>query len=245
MSDRMVRLLCLALMLGIFAWPCAAQERAPAGTAKSELTTVGARVAADPAPDRPALQKREQRYHLQSGDALDLDFPFTPEFNQTLTVGPDGYIALRDLGDLRAEGRTTHELAETLRSLYGKILHDPVITVELKDFEKPYFIVGGEVEHPGKFNLRGGTTLSQAIAIAGGFRDSARHSQVLLFRRVSDDWAEARKIDLKKMLRSGNLGEDPQLEPGDMLFVPKNTISKVKPFIPVLGLGTYFNPTRF
>jgi polysaccharide export outer membrane protein len=110
------------------------------------------------------------------------------------------------------------------------------------EFDKPYFIVGGEVGHPGKFELRGDTTMTQAVAIAGGFTENAKHSQVWLFRRVSNDWAETQQLDLKKMLKSGNLREDAHLRPGDMLYVPKNTISKMKHFIPVATLGTYFNP---
>jgi hypothetical protein len=52
-------------------------------------------------------------------------------------------------------------------------LHNPIINVVLKDFEKPYFIAGGQVAHPGKFDLRDDTTLTEAIAIAGGFTGKA------------------------------------------------------------------------
>jgi polysaccharide export outer membrane protein len=83
------------------------------------------------------------------------------------------------------------------------------------------------------------TTLTQAIAMAGGFQSSAKHSQVLLFRRVDEQWTEAKLIDVKKMQKSGNLAEDPFLHPGDMLFVPKNTMSKIDRFIPNLSMGTY------
>jgi polysaccharide export outer membrane protein len=83
-------------------------------------------------------------------------------------------------------------------------------------------------------------TVTEAIAIAGGFTDMSRHSEVLLFRRVSDQWTEAKIIDVKKMLASKDLREDPELQPGDMLFVPKNTISKIKPFLPTSSVGTYF-----
>jgi polysaccharide export outer membrane protein len=114
-----------------------------------------------------------------------------------------------------------------------------VISVDPKDFEKPYFIVGGQVGKPGKFDLRGDVTLTQAIAIAGGFTDASKHSQVLLFRRVSDQWTEAKIINVKKMFNSRDLQEDPDLRPGDMLFVPKNAISKIKPFLPTTSVGAF------
>jgi polysaccharide export outer membrane protein len=124
-------------------------------------------------------------------------------------------------------------------------LHDPVINVVMKDFAKPYFIAGGEIAHPGKYDLRDDTTLTQAVAIAGGFTQASKHSQVLLFRRVSNDWAEVKVLNVKKMFQAGNLTEDLHLQPGDMFFVPQNRISKIKPFIPYSSVGMGLNPTSF
>jgi len=115
----------------------------------------------------------------------------------------------------------------------------------LKDFQKPFFIAGGEVGHPGKYDLREDTTTVAAIAIAGGFTPSSKHSQVLLFRRVSDNTVEVKRLDLKKMLKTANLQEDLFLRPGDMLFVPKNTISKINRFIPTEALSLYFAPLSY
>jgi polysaccharide export outer membrane protein len=190
----------------------------------------------------PVLQHRDRRYHLNSADVLELNFPFTPEFNQSVTVQPDGYITLRGVDSIRVEGQTLPEVTNSLRTVYAKILHDPVINVELKDFEKPYFIVGGEVGHPGKFDLRGDTTATEAVAIAGGLRESAKHSQVVLFHRVPDGWMQVKKLNMKKMFKDGNLDEDAHLQPGDFLYVPKNTMSKIGRFIPTSSLGLYANP---
>lgn len=188
------------------------------------------------------LQHRNRRYQLHSADVLSLEFPFTPEFNQTVTIQPDGYITLRGIENMRVEGQTLPEVTTALRAAYAKILHDPVINVELKDFEKPFFIVGGEVGHPGKFELREDTTTTEAVAIAGGLRDSAKHSQVLLFHRVPGGWAQVKRLNMKKMLKEGNLDEDAYLQPGDFLYVPKNTMSKIERFIPTSSLGMYANP---
>lgn len=191
----------------------------------------------------PAIHTRNWRYRINPSDTLELTFMLTPEFDQTVTVQPDGYITLRNIGDLPAAGRTLPEITESIKMAYSKILHDPVVSVNPKDFEKPYFVVGGQVGKPGKFDWRGEVTLTEAIAMAGGFTDASKHSQVLLFRRVSDQWSEARIINLKKMLNSRNLQEDPVLQPGDMLVVPKNALSKIKPFLPTTGI--YLNAAYF
>jgi polysaccharide export outer membrane protein len=237
-------LFCLVAGILLMTAVCAhgAQERPAASAPDGLAAALGSGTTAQEAAEQPELHRRNPRYQLCKDDVLQLNFALTPEFNQTVTVQPDGYITLLGVGDLHVEGQTVPDVTESIRAAYAKTLHDPILTVRLIEFEKPYFIAGGEVGHPGKFELRGDTTLTEAIAIAGGFTESSKHSQVWLFRRVSNDWVETRQFDLKKMLKSGNLREDAHLRPGDMLYVPRNTYSKVKRFIPVATLGTYFNP---
>jgi polysaccharide biosynthesis/export protein len=179
-----------------------------------------------------SFRARDSRYQVQPGDSMEVQFELTPEFNQTVTVQPDGYITLRGVGDLHIASLTVPELTDTLRKSYSSILHDPRITIALKDFQKPYFVADGQVARPGRYDLRGNTSLTQAIATAGGFLDSAKHSRVFLYRQASGGWVAAQVIDVKKMEKDGDLHEDPLLHPGDMLFVPKNRFSKIKQFIP-------------
>src|SRR5262249_53999986 len=146
----------------------------------------------------------------------------SPEFNQILTIQPDGFVVLRGAGLLLAEGQTLDQLQHGLTKAYNEFLHNPEITVTLKDFEKPYFLASGEVARPGKYELRSDLTVNEAVAIAGGFTQQALHSQVVLFRRVSSDTAEAHVIDIKRMLNSRDLREDRHLQPGDLVYVPQN-----------------------
>jgi polysaccharide export outer membrane protein len=194
----------------------------------------------------PALTgERRPLYRLHKSDVVEVDFAFSPEFNQTLTVQPDGFITLREVPELYVERLTLPELREAIEKAYAGLLHAPLVTITLKDFDKPYFVASGEVGRPGKYDLRGDTTVTEALAIAGGLNERAKHSQVVLFRRVSDGMAEARVLDVKHMLRSRDLTEDVYLKPGDLLFVPQNTISKVRRYMPVSSLAAYWNPAQF
>src|SRR5437868_7829356 len=186
---------------------------------------------------RPELQQRNPRYQLRPADVVELQFEFSPEFNQMVSVQPDGYISLRGIGDLHVAGETVPELTATLQRQYGTFLHNPVISVVLKEFEKPYFIANGMVGHPGKYDLRGDTTVVEAIAMAGGFTEASKHSQVVLYRRVSQEWLEAKLLDVKSMLNNKNLREDIHLQPGDMIYVPQNRISKIRRYVPSTGLS--------
>ncbi|MFZ0808555.1 MAG: polysaccharide biosynthesis/export family protein [Candidatus Sulfotelmatobacter sp.] len=207
--------------------------------------TAAPNAALSTAPAVPQFQKRDERYKVAPGDSFDIIFELSPEFNQTaVAVQPDGYVTLHSVGDIYVQGQTVPELTQTLKQTYGKILHDPIVTVNLKDFEKPYFVADGQVGKPGKYDLRGEVTLTQALAIAGGMNSEAKTSQVLLFRRISDEWMEAKVFNVKRMHIQGNLKEDPTIHPGDMLFVPKNALSKIERFFPSTQMGSMLRPAN-
>ena len=194
----------------------------------------------------PALTGvRRPLYRLRPSDVVEIDLTFSPQFNQLLTVQPDGFLSLKGVAPLYAENLTLPELQSGIRHVYAGILHDPEVTVVLKDFDKPYFIAAGEVGHPGKYELRSDTTVTEAVAIAGGFTSRSKHSQIVLFRRISDETVESHLLDVKSMLKSRSLGEDIHLRPGDVLFVPQNMISKIRQFLPASSLSLYANPTGF
>lgn len=178
------------------------------------------------------FDQRNPRYQLCPGDVLDLRFEFTPEFNQlNVPVQPDGFASLSGIGDVHVAGQTVPELRQTLQDAYGKILAKPVITVTLRDFNKPYFIATGQVGKPGKYDLRANTTVIEGIGIAGGMNDTSKHSEVWVFHRLPDGSVQSRRVNVKQMLTSGNLNEDARLQPGDTIFVPQNTFSKIKNFL--------------
>jgi polysaccharide export outer membrane protein len=179
----------------------------------------------------PQLETRDPRYRINKTDVLNVNFLFTPEYDQNLQVQPDGYVIPRGVPQLKAEGMTIPEFTEALQQAYRKLLHEPVITVLPTNVVPAYFIVGGEVHNPGRYTFQGDTTMAQAITLGGGFTPAAKHSEVILFRRINNEWVEGRRVDLKHMLNNGNLAEDIHLQPGDMIYVPKNKISKVQQWL--------------
>jgi len=189
--------------------------------------------------------ERHPLYRLRPSDVVDISFTVAPEFNQTLTIQPDGYVMLKDAGMVEVEGLNLEEFAKVVQKAYQGYLHDPEVAVALKDFERPYFIVGGEVGRPGKYELRTDTTVAEAVQIAGGLTPAAKHSQVVLFRRVNDDLVETRLLNLKTMLRDRRLKEDAHLRPGDMVFVPQNEISKIARFLTKPSVSMYLNSSQF
>jgi polysaccharide biosynthesis/export protein len=243
MTTKRVTLALVVVLAATIPVLCSAQTTASATAGPSPNATVAdtgkPSDTAKPAGQSAPFKQRSPRYHIEAGDSFDLSFELSPEFNQTVSVQPDGFVTLRGVGDIKVAGETVPELTNTLKEAYGKILNNPLISIVLKDFEKPYFVADGQVAKPGKYEMHGNMTVTQAIAVAGGFQSSAKHSQVVLFRRVDDQWTEAKLINVKQMEKNRDLREDPFLHSGDMLFIPKSTMAKIDRFIPNLSMGTY------
>ena len=239
MISRLVRWCLAVVLLGGASGASARDQKSGVNSSNDPVMSALSRGVdhIDVNPQDPSLQRRDGRYQIVNGDIFDLQFQFTPDFNQTVTVQPDGYITLKEVGDIHVQGETVPEIKQQIETAYLKILAKPVVTVTLKEFNKPYFLALGQVARPGKYDLHGDITVSEAIAMAGGFTTEAKHSQVLLFRRVNDRWSSVTKMDLKHMLNSRNLSEDSVLHPGDMVYIPQNTLSKVKAFIPSPSVG--------
>jgi polysaccharide biosynthesis/export protein len=200
-------------------------------TASANISAMSVAPQVKDEPDRPTPAERYPRYHICRDDVISLAFPLTPELNQKVTVQPDGFISLQSAGSLYIAGLTVPELENALKKAYSGILHDPIINIDLVDFQKPFFTVLGQVGKPGQYDLRYDMTVTQAIAVAGGFAESGK-TQIFLFHAVSSNWAEVRELKLKDLLNGKNITEDVHLRPGDMLFVPEKSITKFKRYVP-------------
>lgn len=242
-------LIFIAALLTVFAGVTPSQGRA------QQLASSSASAPAAPTPDAgagvqedpslPQLTARNPRYVIQRQDMLVLTFPLTPELNQTVMVEPDGYINLENIGSLHIQGLTVPELVIALKNAYAKILHNPIIDVDLKDFRKPFFTVFGQVRKPGQYELRLDTTVTEAIAVAGGLSSSAK-TQILLYRRMPDQRFEVEKVNLKEILRGKNVNEDASVRPGDMIYVPDSAITTFRKYVPYsVDAGTYLTPNPF
>ncbi len=188
---------------------------------------------------KPATEKR---YRLNPGDVLEIVYRYTPEFNQTVAIQPDGFVVLEIVGEIELGGLTVEQARKNILASAAKRLKDPEVTLLLKEFQKPYFVVAGEVPQPGRFQLNENITALQAVMLAGGFKDTAKQSQVLVYRKINSDTAEVRILSLKNIRKTSDLENDFALESGDMILVPRNTITKVERYVKFAGIFDIFRP---
>jgi protein involved in polysaccharide export with SLBB domain len=183
-----------------------------------------------PVADTPPKQG-DWQYKIHVGDELDVKFFFNAELNEHLTVRPDGRISLQLVPEIVAAGLTPGELAQRLKDEYSGELSKPELTVIMRSFGAQQVYVGGEVEKPGEMRLTGTLTALQAVAIAAGFKDTARLTEVIVIRRNPDRTPLVIPVNLKRALDGTDVGQDIALMPYDVLYVPKSTLANVNKFV--------------
>lgn len=174
---------------------------------------------------------QDSDYRIQRGDQLALDFYMNSEFNDTVTVGPDGKIMLRLVGPIEAAGLTPDQLAGSIDKAYQSELRNPGAVVHLRNMPGREIYVEGEVAKPGAFPLHPGMTMVQALALAGGVTvDSAPDSTVLI-RHDACGQSQGSKVNLAKAIKQPGAGDDVALMPHDVVVVPRSTIANVDLFV--------------
>ncbi|MGR7995869.1 MULTISPECIES: polysaccharide biosynthesis/export family protein [unclassified Xanthobacter] len=171
-------------------------------------------------------------YRVGPGDKLKVKYFITRDMDEDLTVSPDGTIAPRAIGQIRVEGSTLAGVEDYIRKASRKELVDQKVVVALESASAPKVYVGGMVQQPGVVKLDNvGTSVLQAIMIAGGFSENARTGQVALIRRGPHNEPMLRLIDVREIIETGATDLDVPLMTGDVIFVPRTNIAELNLWI--------------
>jgi protein involved in polysaccharide export with SLBB domain len=181
----------------------------------------------EPAPDS-GLTAELPQYRLQIGDVLQVRLPLTPEFNDEVTIRPDGRISTSFVNDADAYNRTVPELTAALREDYAQDMRNPHLSVIVKSFAPYRVYVAGEVTVPGEYSTQGpNLTLSQAIARAGGLKLSGESKDIFILRRGPHDVPEFLATKYHDVMRGIDPSGDVRLARYDVVFVPRSSIAEL------------------
>jgi protein involved in polysaccharide export with SLBB domain len=166
-------------------------------------------------------------YRIQIGDELEIKFFNTPDLNEQVIVRPDGRISLQLVPEVVVDGMTPAELTRRLTEQYAAQLQQPQVTVIVRTFGAQRVYVDGEVARAGVVPIVGLTTALQAIAQAGGFKESARLTEVVMIRRGLDKTPQVTRLNLKKARDGSDIRQDVLLQPFDIIYVPRSRVANV------------------
>jgi polysaccharide export outer membrane protein len=203
----------LAILLSTASLAPAQTEATPRPSAQS----AGSRVIASATSGPATTTVTNADYRIVPGDKLRIDVYRDEKLSQALQVRPDGKITLPLIGDVMAEGRTSIELRDTLVTSLKEYNTNPVVTVIVVETVPPVFYVMGEVNAPGSLPLKGQITVVQALAMAGGFKEFAKTTKIVIQRKGATGISTL-KFNYNDAVNGK--GQIIYLKPGDTIIVP-------------------------
>jgi polysaccharide export outer membrane protein len=164
-------------------------------------------------------------YPLQVGDVLELQFHSLPDMNAQAAIAPDGTVHLPYSKDLVAAGKT---LAAVTAAYTAQANADPKnFDLVLRSSVGTRVYVTGEVATPGEVVVVGPVSALSAVSRAGGSKIGAMTDCVVLIRHTGANQNEAYQVNLASAMDGSDPGADVQLQPYDIVYVPRDRIGNV------------------
>lgn len=159
-------------------------------------------------------------YRIGISDVLEVHVWKEPELTRVAVVRPDGKISLPLAGEILADGKTATELREIVTKRLSEYVSHPEVSVMVQQINRLRYYVIGEVNNPGAYPLTAPVTLTQALAMAGGFREWADKGKIMVQRAAEDGKTVRIYFDYKAWVKNtwkyGNI----ELVDGDVVVVP-------------------------
>jgi len=164
---------------------------------------------------------QQAAYRISPDDLLKIEVFGVEELSSQERVSEDGKIVMPLIGGVQVGGLTPKEAEQRIAGVLGQsYLQDPQVNIFVSEYAGQDVTVGGSVKSPGVYPIKGRTTLSQAIAMAGGITPRSDDEEVVVFRGQGTPSAKAYVVNLEK-IHAGSLA-DPVLVGDDRVFVPES-----------------------
>lgn len=220
-------ILILFLALPIISTPCYAQ---PAAAVSETTSSVDINLDALPVIQAPPATVAEaMKYTLGPDDVIEIDVRRHPEFSGQYPVNSEGKIEYKFVGDVLVAGLTKLELQERLAKILSEYIVEPDVNVRIVAYLSKVFYVVGEVNGPGKFYMKGNTIPVREALVAAGL--PAVGSSAMRKCRLITPNIKGRQsfkyVNAYELLYGGDLGQNVDMKPGEVLYVPSSLMAKV------------------
>jgi polysaccharide biosynthesis/export protein len=175
-------------------------------------------------PDQPAnsgaTKPHDDSFVIGNDDLLAINVWKEPDISRQVPVRSDGKISLPLVGEVKAAGETPLKLEQDLAARLKNYIDEPEVTVIVQQINSQKFNILGQVNHPGSFSLANASTVLDAIALAGGFRDFAKQKSIYVLRANADGSETRIPFNYKQVVKGQNPAQNVKLEPRDTIVVP-------------------------
>ena len=172
------------------------------------------------APEKVNRGPSDNTYVIGANDVLAINVWKEPDISRSVPVRSDGKISLPLVGEVTAGGETPHQLEEEIATRLASYISQPEVTVIVSESKSQKINVLGMVAKPGAYQLSGATTVLDAIAMAGSFRDFAKQKSVYVLRQAPDGKQQRIPFNYKDVIKGKNSDQNIRLQSGDTVVVP-------------------------
>jgi polysaccharide export outer membrane protein len=170
--------------------------------------------------EAPSNAQPNGSYIIGADDVLSINVWNEKDISKSVPVRSDGNISLPLVGEIQAAGRTPLELEQEITARLRKYITAPTVAVMVEKINSKKFNILGEVVRPGSYSTALASTIVDAIALAGGFRDFAKKKDIYILRRSADGQQARIHFNYKEFILGKNVAQNINLEPNDTIIVP-------------------------
>jgi polysaccharide biosynthesis/export protein len=191
-----------------------AQQVAHAGSAPADASSAAG--AASASINKP----HDDSYVIGDDDVLSINVWKEQDLTRAVPVRSDGKISLPLVGELQAAGQTPLQLEGAIADKLRNFITTPEVTVIVQEIKSRNFNILGMVTKPGSYSLVQASTVVDAIAAAGGFKDFAKQKSVYVLRQGPGGTETRLPFNYKDFIKGKNPEQNIKLEPHDTVVVP-------------------------
>jgi polysaccharide biosynthesis/export protein len=170
--------------------------------------------------DSPRVAHSDSSYVIGANDVLSINVWKEPDITRSVPVRSDGKISLPLVGELQASGQTPRQLEHEITKRLQNYISEPEVTVIVTDSKSQKVNILGMVARPGAYLLNSSTTILDAIAMAGGFKDFAKQKAIYVLRQGPDGAEQRIPFNYKDVIKGKNPDQNIRLQVGDTVVIP-------------------------
>ena len=181
--------------------------------------------------DPALLQPSREPFRLGPGDKLNIELAGDDSESQYAFVGPDGKIYFNLLPGLQVWGLTLSETKELLETKLKTYIHNPQVTLSLREVGSKHVWLMGRAHTPGIYAMTGPMTVIELISRAGGLFSSRLSGTTEELADLEHSFIVRRgeylPVNFQHLLRDGDTSQNIYLEPDDLVCLPSSLASQV------------------
>ena len=172
---------------------------------------------------KPPSAAADSNYIIGPGDTIQIFVWRNPELSVTVPVRPDGKISTPLVEDMVAVGKSPTQLSRDIEAVLVEYIRSPQVNVIVSTAVSTYSQVKGlgQVKNPQAVPFREGMHVLDLVLAVGGLTDYAAGNRAKVVRQVGSQHQELR-VKLNDLMNRGDMNQNLELKPGDVLIVPSS-----------------------